>query len=408
MTDSDTATGLLAQLVGIPSVNPDLVPGAAGEAAIADFCAAWLAARGFEVHRLEQRPGRPSIVGVARGAGGGRSLMLNGHYDTVTLAGYSGDPLAAERRGGKLYGRGAFDMKSGVAAMMVAAARAKDAGLAGDLLVACVADEEHASFGTEEVVTAFRTDAAIVTEPSNLELVVAHKGFAWFEVVVHGRAAHGSRPELGMDAIAKAGRFLVALEGWDRRLRANPTHPRLGSGSVHASLIQGGQELSSYPAECRISLERRTVPGETGDSVAAELRAILDDIAATDPAFRAELHRGLVRPPFEVAGGAPVVQAIQAAATRRMGQMPPLRGEPFWTDCAILAGAGIPAVMFGADGGGAHAAEEWADEASVGTLADILADTAIAFCGRSQPSAGHDLSHHQHPQTQTLNKAASA
>ncbi|HUZ65665.1 MAG TPA: M20/M25/M40 family metallo-hydrolase [Acetobacteraceae bacterium] len=375
------ATDLLAQLVAIPSVNPDLVPGANGEAAIADFCAAWLGARGFEVHRLEDQPGRPSIVGIARGAGGGRSLMLNGHYDTVTLAGYGGDPLAAERRGGKLFGRGSFDMKSGVAAMMVAADRARRSGLRGDLLVACVADEEHASFGTEEVVARFRTDAAIVTEPSHLQLTIAHKGFAWFDVAVHGRAAHGSRPELGVDAIAKAGRFLVELEAWDARLRANPSHPRLGSGSVHASLIRGGQELSSYPAECRIGLERRTVPGETGETVAAELRAILDRLAAEDPAFRATLLPGLVRPPFEVAEDAPVVQALRGAATRRLGQAPALRGEPFWTDCAILAGAGIPAVMFGADGGGAHSAEEWADEASVAALADILCETAKDFCG---------------------------
>lgn len=377
----DSATDLLARLVAIPSVNPDLVPGAAGEAAIADHCAAWLAERGFEVHRLEARPGRPSVVGVARGTGGGRSLMLNGHYDTVTLAGYDGDPLAATRHGGRLYRRGAFDMKSGVAAMMVAAARAKAAGLAGDLLVACVADEEHASFGTEEVVAHFTADAAIITEPSHLEVTIAHKGFAWFEVVVRGRAAHGSRPELGVDAIAKAGRFLVALDEWDRAVRSNPSHARLGSGSVHASLIQGGQELSSYPAECRIQLERRTVPGETGASVEAELRTIMTRLAAEDYAFRAELIPGLVRPPFEVGEDEPVVRVLREAAARRLGRAPALRGEPFWTDCAILAGAGIPAVTFGADGGGAHAAEEWADEASVEAVADILAEAAVAFCG---------------------------
>lgn len=380
---SDNAVDLLAQLVAIPSVNPDLVPGAEGEADIADFCAGWLALNGFEVHRLEQRPGRPSIVGIARGTGEGRSLMLNGHIDTVTHAGYGGDPLSAARRDGKLYGRGAYDMKSGVAAMMAAAGRAREAGLAGDLLVACVADEEHASFGTEEVVARFRTDAAIVTEPSGLQMTVAHRGFAWFEVVVHRRAAHGSMPELGVDAIAKAGRFLVALEDWGRRSRANPTHNRLGSGSVHASLIRGGQELSSYPAECRISLERRTVPGESGETVAAELRALLDAIAAEDTEFRAELVPGLVRPPFEVAEDAAVVAALRIAAASRLGRAPVVTGAPFWTDCAILAAAGIPTVMFGADGGGAHAAEEWADEASVETVADILLDTVLAFCGSS-------------------------
>lgn len=378
---SESATDLLAELVKIPSVNPDLVPGSAGEARIAEYCAAWLAARGFEVHRLEQRPGRPSIVGILRGTGGGRSLMLNGHYDTVTLASYAGDPLAAERRDGKLFGRGAFDMKSGVAAMMIAAARTRELGLAGDLLVACVADEEHASFGTEEVVRQFRADAAIVTEPSHLELTIAHKGFAWFEVLVQGRAAHGSRPDLGIDAIAKAGGFLMALGAWDRRLRSTPTHPRLGAGSVHASLIRGGQELSSYPAECRIALERRTVPGETPAGLAAEIGAILREITAEDPEFRAEIRPGLVRSPFEIALDQPIVEALGAAATRRLGRRPGYRAEPFWTDCAILADAAIPAVMFGADGGGAHASEEWADLASVEALAEILTDTATRFCG---------------------------
>ncbi|MGH7083076.1 MAG: M20/M25/M40 family metallo-hydrolase, partial [Acetobacteraceae bacterium] len=326
-------------------------------------------------------PGRPSIVGIMRGTGGGRSLMLNGHYDTVTLESYVGDALAAERRDGRLFGRGAFDMKSGVAAMMIAAARARELKLAGDLLVACVADEEHASFGTEEVVRHFRADAAIVTEPSHLELTIAHKGFAWFEVVVAGKAAHGSRPDLGIDAIANAGKFLVALGEWDRRLRATPAHPRLGAGSVHASLIRGGQELSSYPAECRIQLERRTVPGETPAGLAAEIGAILRQIAAVDPEFRAEIRPGLVRSPFEIALDQPIVEALGAAVTRKLGRAPDYRAEPFWTDCAILADASIPAVMFGADGDGAHASEEWADLSSVEALADILIDTATRFCG---------------------------
>lgn len=377
---SDDPVELLKQLVAINSVNPDLVPGGAGEAAIGEFCANWFAARGFEVHRLESRPGRPSIVGIARGSGGGRSLMFNGHYDTVSLATYDGDGLDVVQRDGKIFGRGSFDMKGGVAAMMVAAARAKENGLRGDILVACVADEEYASFGTEEVVRAFKADAAIVTEPSHLELTVAHRGFAWFDVVVDGRAAHGSRPDLGIDAIAKAGKFLVALEEYDKRLRAEPRHALLKSGSVHASLISGGDEVSSYPASCRISLERRTIPGESSASVAAELQAIIDTIAAGDADFHATLTAGLERPPFEVAESEPIVQQLDAAATRHRGPSPVRRGEPFWTDCAILQSAGIPCVMFGADGGGAHAAQEWTTIESVNQLADILTDTALAHC----------------------------
>lgn len=377
---TDDPVELLRQLVAIDSVNPDLVPGGAGEGRIADFCGAWLLAHGFTVHRLEERPGRPSIVGIAKGSGGGRSLMLNGHIDTVTLAGYAGDPLDPVLKEGKVFGRGAFDMKSGVAAMMVAAARARTAGLGGDILVACVADEEYASTGTAEVVRRFTADAAIVTEPSHLELTVAHKGFIWFEVIVKGKAAHGSRPELGVDAIAKTGRFLTALEDWDKRLRARPLHAILGSGSVHASLIRGGEELSSYPAACRISLERRTIPGETTATVRAELEAILAAIRRVDAGFEAEVVPGLERVPFEVSEEEKIVRTLDAAATRALGRKPARRGEPFWTDCAILQEAGIPCVMFGADGGGAHAATEWATEASVRQLASVLEDTARQFC----------------------------
>lgn len=377
---SDDPVELLKQLVAIDSVNPDLVPGGAGEARIADFCSVWLAARGFEVHRLEARPGRPSIVGIARGTGGGRSLMFNGHLDTVSTATYDGDALDPVIRDGKLFGRGSFDMKGGVAAMLVAAARAKSKGLRGDILIACVADEEYASFGTEEVARAFKADAAIVTEPSHLELTVAHRGFAWFDVTVQGRAAHGSRPDLGIDAIAKAGKFLVALEEYDQRLRANPTHALLKSGSVHASLISGGNEVSSYPASCRISLERRTIPGEDSATVAAELQSIIDAIARSDPNFRASLAAGLERPPFEVAETEPIVATLNVVAARRLGRAPARRGEPFWTDCAILQGAGIPCVMFGLDGDGAHAATEFATLESLETVTDILTETAAAFC----------------------------
>jgi acetylornithine deacetylase len=371
---------LLQSLIAAPSVNPDLVEGGNGEAQIADQISAWFTAHGFEVHRLEKHQGRPSIVGIARGSGGGRSLMFNGHIDTVTLAGYDGDPLDPRIADGKIFGRGSFDMKSGVAAMMVAAARAKAKGIKGDILVACVADEEYASFGTEEVAAAFTADAAIVTEPSHLEITYAHKGFVWFDVTVHGRAAHGSLPEIGIDAIAKAGKFLVALEALDERLRGNPTHPLLRSGSVHASTIRGGEELSSYPAECLVRLERRTIPGETADHVETELQAIVDDLSKSDPHFKATIKRGLARVPFEIGKDEPIVQTLAGTLQRHTDQPPKWRAEPFWTDCAILQSAGIPCVMFGADGGGAHAATEWTTAASVESLTAILAEVALKFC----------------------------
>ena len=376
-----TPADLTARLVTIDSVNPGLVPGGAGESAVAAFCAEWLTAHGFEAHLLDERGGRPSVVAVARGTGGGRSLMLNGHLDTVGLAGYDGDPLEPRVQDGRMSGRGAFDMKGGLAAMMVAAARAVAGGpLRGDVVVACVADEEHSSNGTEEVQRFRTADAAIVTEPSHLELMLAHKGFAWFEVEIEGRAAHGSRPELGVDAIAKAGHFLVALEELGARLARGPAHPLLGTGTVHASLISGGQEASTYPASCRITLERRTVPGEDAASVEAELRQVLDGLAATVPDFRYRLERGLSREPFAADPEWEIVRTVTRHAEAVLGHPPVVRGEPFWTDAALLAGAGVPCLLIGADGEGAHAASEWVDLASLDRLTAILTATIQDFC----------------------------
>lgn len=364
---------LLRSLVAIDSVNPDLVPGGAGEQAIAAFCAGWLADHGFAIHWLEDTPGRPSVVGVRRGTGGGRSLMLNGHLDTVGLGGYDGEPLEPLHKDGRLHGRGAYDMKGGLAAIMVAAATATRQPLRGDVLVACVADEEHASDGTAEVLRSFTADAAIVAEPSDLEVTLAHKGFAWFDVVIEGRAAHGSRPDLGIDAIAKAGHLLVALDGW----RSAHTHPLLGRGTVHASLIRGGQEASTYPADCRVTIEHRTVPGE---DARAGLTVLLDDLAATVPDFRYRLEPGLVRQPFEADADAPIVRTLIGQAAKELGGPPVIRGEPFWTDCALLAEAGIPCLLYGPAGEGAHAATEWVDVASVERLTRILTATIEEFC----------------------------
>lgn len=372
---------LMARLIEIPSVNPALVPGGSGETAIADYCTQWLTARGFEVDRLEEHPGRPSIVAIARGSGGGRSLMLNGHIDTVSTGDYDGDPLQPEIRDGSMYGRGTFDMKGGIAAMMVAAARAKAvATLSGDVLLALVADEEYGSHGTEEVLRSYTADGAIITEPSHLEVTLAHKGFAWFDVDIHGLAAHGSRPDLGIDAIVKAGYFLVALDEHGRELAQGPGHPELGTGTVHASVIKGGEEPSTYPAHCRITLERRTVPGETAAVVEEQLRGLLDNLVATVPDFRYELTAGVAREPFEADRDSEVVKAVLRHTQAVLGRPPVERVEPFWTDAALLFQAGVPGLLIGVDGGGAHAATEWATLDSVQQLTDILTATITDFC----------------------------
>ena len=372
---------LLRELISIDSVNPALVPGGAGEARIADAVVAWLTPRGFECRRLEATHGRPSIVAVARGTGGGRSLMLNGHLDTVSLASYDGDGLDPVVRDGSLHGRGAYDMKSGLAAMMVAAARAHAASHRGDVVLALVADEEHASLGTEEVLAHVVTDGAVVVEPTGLDLVTSHRGFAWATVTVHGRAAHGSRPDLGVDAIAKAGRLLTAIDELADRLAAGPRHPLLGTGSVHAGTIVGGAEPSSYPDACVVTIERRTIPGEDHVTFERELRGILDELERTDAAFAADLAITTHRGPFEAGAASEAAAAVAASFADVAGREPARRGEPFWTDCALLAAAGIDTVMFGVDGGGAHAADEWVDLASLATVTATLERTIVRYVG---------------------------
>jgi len=370
---------LLASLIRIDSGNPDLVPGAAGESEIAAFLEAWFLAEGFQCHRLEAIAGRPSVVGISRGSGGGKSLMFNGHIDTVSLGSYAGDPTDPAVMDGNMYGRGSFDMKGGIAAMMVAAKRAKAAGHAGDIIVACVADEEAASMGTEEVLQLFTADAGLIIEPSYLQVTMSHKGFIWFDVAIHGKAAHGSRPELGIDAIAKAGHFLVALEKYGNEL-ATHGHPVLGPGTVHASLISGGEEASSYPAECRITIERRTVPGDTVESVHRELVTILDGLTGTVDNFSWSLSQGLSRQPFQADPDAHISQVALKHISQALGKPPVIRAGPFWTDCALLSDAGIPCLLLGLDGDGAHAATEWITLDSLEIVTSVLTDIALDFC----------------------------
>jgi acetylornithine deacetylase len=374
----DDLVELLRQLVGIDSVNPSLVPGGAGEGEIARFVAAWADAAGLTAEIVEGTPGRPSTIVRARGTGGGRSLLLCAHLDTVGVDGMT-DPLEARVEGDRMYGRGAYDMKAGLASALLACREARSLGLAGDVIVAAVADEEHASLGVQEILRSVHADAAVVTEPTELEITVAHKGFAWIEIEVTGVAAHGSRPELGVDAILKMGPILTGLAELEQRL-GQRLHPSLGPGSLHASLIEGGRELSTYPDRCVLRLERRTLPGEQGDASEREIEALLERCRADDPALVVESRTLLVRDPFEVAASSDIVQALLAAARDELGTAPPLVAVPYWADSAFIASAGIPTVLFGASGTGAHAAEEWVSIPDAVATTRILIAAARTIC----------------------------
>jgi acetylornithine deacetylase len=375
---NQTAT-LLASLLEINSINPSLVPGAPGEAEIASFVRAWLTERGIEAELHEAAPQRPSVVARVRGKGGGRSLLLNAHMDTVGVAGMA-TPFVPRQSDGRMFGRGACDMKGSLAACMLVLSDLRAAPPKGDVLLAAVADEEHASLGMQCVLPHVHTDAAIVTEPTSLQVCIAHKGFSWHEVTATGRAAHGSRPDLGIDAIAHMGRVLHRLEALQKELNRRTAHPLLGHGSLHASLIAGGQELSSYPESCTLQLERRTLPGEALVAVEQEIDAILKDLAAEDEQFQAQHRTTLVRPPFSVEMDAPIVEALCGQATLVLGQCPATIAQGFWTDAAFLAEAGIPTVVFGPRGAGLHATEEWVELPSVDRLREILVRTSHAFC----------------------------
>jgi acetylornithine deacetylase len=363
---------LLERLVSIDSVNPGL--GGRGEEAIAMFVAEWARGAGLEVEFDEAAPGRPNVIVTARGSGGGRSLLLNAHMDTVGYAGMV-DPLVPRLEDGRLYGRGAYDMKGGLAACLVAAREAGTRGLRGNVVVTAVVDEELTSIGTQSVLKRVRADAAIVAEPTQMKVAIAHKGFVAFEVETHGRAAHGSRPDLGIDAIAKMGHVLVGLDALDRSLRDRPTHHLLGSGSLHAGVVAGGSEFSTYPERCVLQAERRTVPGESLYQVEGELQGLLDRLQRGDRDFEGTWRTVAARRAFEVSAAEEIVRLVQAYG----GAGDPV-GESYWADSALIAELLIPTVLFGPGGEGAHAAVEWVSVADVERCAAVFLSVATEFC----------------------------
>lgn len=376
----DPVLQLLRDLVAIDSVNPSLVPGASGEAVIAERIAVALRAAGLDVQVTGGATGRPNVVGVLEGRAPGRALMLCGHMDTVGVEEMTA-PFDPVERDGRLYGRGAQDMKGGLAAMIDAAARlAADGGLeTGRLIVAAVADEEHASLGADALVMEHSADGAVVTEPTDLAVAIGHKGFEWVEVETRGRAAHGSRPAEGRDAILYMGRVLARLEAIGAGLMARPGHPLLGTASLHASTIGGGRELSVYPDRCCLRFERRTLTGESPDVALTEVQTALVELGREDPEFEASVRQLFSRPAYEIPDDQPVCRAL-AQVLRRGGRDATATGMSFWTDAAILAQAGTPAVLFGPRGAGLHGREEFVEIESVLTCRDVLADLARDFC----------------------------
>ena len=376
------ARALTRALVRVDSRNPALAPGARGEADVAALLQEVLDGWGFRTELHEAAPGRPNLVARIGAGRGGRTLMLNGHLDVVGVEGMVHPPFTAEERDGRLYGRGSADMKGGVAAMCAAAWRTASDDLAGEVIIAAVADEEFASLGTKALIASgVRADCAIVTEPTRLAIMPAHRGFVWIEVAVAGRAAHGSRWDIGVDAIRHAGLLLAELDRVDAEELPRSLHPLLGRGSLHASLIEGGMGMSTYPDRCVLKLERRTIPGESAADALAEVERACDVVRRRRPSFVASVKLMLTQGPSDVAVAAPVVRALEEAL-QQTGEPVRIEGMSAWTDAALLNEAGIPAVCFGpGDISLAHAAEEYIPLDEIDRATTVLAAFTRSWCG---------------------------
>jgi acetylornithine deacetylase len=334
----------------------------------------WLARKSVTSSLEEVALGRPNVIGQV-GERSGPTLVFCAHLDTVGTDGMTIPPFEATVDGNRVYGRGSCDMKGGAAAIMSAMAALALQPPAGKVLAALVVDEEYASIGAQHFVSHYKADACIVTEPSEGNLILGHKGFVWAEIETHGRAAHGSRWDLGISAIGKMGRIIAALEQFDRVQLRQRVHSLVGPASQHCSLISGGSGLSTYAESCTLKLERRTLPGETPEQVMEELRAIVS-LAGEE----AEIRLLLDRPPLTCPPDAKIAESLHSAVTSVVGTPPPEIGVSYWMDAALFAAAGMATVDYGPTGAGAHDAVEWVDLDSVVNCGAVLTDAARLFC----------------------------
>lgn len=375
--------GLVSELVRIDSRNPWLIEGAPGEGAVAEAIAARLGDLGIDVVVDVVLPGRPNVVARLRGTGGGSSLCLNAHIDTVGDASWPDRSRLPAVEGDRLVGLGAADDKGHAAAVLlvIEALARSDTRLRGDLVGAFTMGEEATSEGTFDLVQRHRTDAAIVVEPFGIgRAVVTHQGFGWLDIVIHGRAAHGSAPDLGIDAISHAAEVVRRLDRLGAAWAADP-HPLNGATVYHASTITGGSDYATYPASATLGIEVGTQPGETIADRVRDIEAILTDARGSLPDLRADVVVRLDRDPFEARGHEALLDAVARATRDVTGAELALAGENAWMDCAIMQSAGIPTISIGATGGNLHAPDEWVSLPELVQVTEILERTARRFCG---------------------------
>jgi len=381
MSDRTYIIDTLQKLIRINSVNPELETTGPGEEEIGKYISDELSALGVDVEIQEVQPGRFNVIGIISGSGGGKSLMLNAHMDTVGVSGMQ-NPFSGKIENGRLYGRGSYDMKGSIAAILATAKKLteKNIRLSGELILSFVVDEEFESIGARELVKKYKTDSAIVTEPSDLNVCLAHRGFGVFKIVTHGKIAHGGKHREGIDANLKMGLILAELNQLANQLPDRKKHALCGEASLHVPLIEGGKSLFIYSDECTAHVERRTLPGESESEVLGEFEQILQKCKANDEPLRTTVESVIWRNPYEIERDRPIVQSLMKSAQNQTGRNPKFIGHTWWEDSAIFGQADIETVIFGPKGGGIHEETEWVEIDSVVQLSDVLWDVVFGYC----------------------------
>lgn len=381
-SDTSHTLHLLGELVKINSVNPTIEKGGAGEKEIAEYVATYFDDLGLETTLQEVEPGRFNAVGTLKGGGEGKTLLLEGHMDTVGIDYMTIDPLTPVVKEGRMYGRGTVDMKGGLAAMMSALRRIVDSGteLGGDLVFAGVCDEEYTQIGCRKAMETIRADSAVIGEPTDLRIQVAHRGVVGVEVETEGVTAHSARWNIGVDAITKMGKFLAAYETINKML-LEKKHPLVGCASVHASLIEGGNTISSYPSRCKTTVLRWIVPPETLKDVEDEVSSIFQGISSDDDQFKASYNVIYYGPPAEVSRDELICRLLGDSVKEESGVEPKYFGASVYYEQGIISAHGVPTVCFGPSGGGAHSEEEWVDLDSVYKASRVYESVIKNYCG---------------------------
>lgn len=379
MVDSGFVIQTLQDLVKINSVNPFLEPSGKGEREIGTYIHNCLLSLGFDSEIFNLGNNQVNVICRWEGTGNGKTLAMNAHMDTVGIEGMT-EPFVGRIEGNQLFGRGAYDMKGSIAAMLGVAKQfaTNKPSISGDLILTFVADEEYESVGTQELLKNFKADACIVTEPTDLKICLGHRGFGVYEITTFGKIAHGGLHREGVDANMMMGRVLHALDKLSIALSRTKTNPLCGEASLHVPIIQGGQSLFIYAGECKINVERRTIPGESKNDVYTELQGILDQLSNEDTKFSASLKNLIWRNPYEVKADAPIVKSLQRQMPKN--SINDFIGHTWWEDSGLFGEAGIETVIIGPRGGGIHQPIEWVELDSVVELSKILYNTALDFC----------------------------